>query len=56
MDASQLKLDEDEQMRGAIESGLSASALGTNFCVVTMRIDALEQTERKAPAKAAVTG
>ncbi|CAI5726717.1 unnamed protein product [Peronospora effusa] len=39
-------------MRVAIESGLFASALGANLGAATMQIDALEQPERKPPARA----
>ncbi|CAH0483067.1 unnamed protein product [Peronospora belbahrii] len=52
MEASQIKLDEDKRMRGAIEIGLFASSLGVNLGAATMRIDALEQPERKPPARA----
>ncbi|CAI5734965.1 unnamed protein product [Hyaloperonospora brassicae] len=41
MEASQIKAEEDERMRGAIESGMFSSALGCEFGRETMTRDAL---------------
>uniref|UniRef100_A0AAV1VBX8 Integrase catalytic domain-containing protein n=1 Tax=Peronospora matthiolae TaxID=2874970 RepID=A0AAV1VBX8_9STRA len=41
MEASQIKTEEDERMRGAIESGMFSSALGRDFGRETMTRDAL---------------
>ena len=54
MEASQIKLDEDERIPGAIESGFFASALGANLGAASMRIDELEQPEQKPPARASL--
>ena len=50
METSQMRIDEDERMRGAIESGMFASALGANMGVRTMTIDALRNSPERKPA------
>ena len=52
METSQIRINEDERIRGAIERGLFASSLGANLGTRTMRMDALEPVERKPPARA----
>nr|BAP68813.1 RxLR effector candidate protein [Hyaloperonospora arabidopsidis Emoy2] len=50
METSQMLTNEDERMRGAIESGLFASALGENMSAKTMTIDALRDSPERKPA------
>ena len=52
METSQIRIDEDKRMRGVIESGIFASALGAYLGTRTMRMDALEPVKRKPPARA----
>ena len=47
IETSQIRIEEYERMRGAIESGLISSVLGANLGAATMRIDTLEHPERK---------
>nr|BAP68811.1 RxLR effector candidate protein [Hyaloperonospora arabidopsidis Emoy2] len=51
METNQICIDEDERMRGAIDSGLFGSVLGANLGAHTMRMDALEPVERKLPVR-----
>ena len=52
METRQIKLDENERMRGAIKSGRFEPALGANLGASMVRLEALEHPERKPPARA----
>ena len=52
METRQIRLDENERMRGAIESSRFEPALGANLGTSLMRLEALEHSERKPPARA----
>ena len=52
VETSQIRIEADERMRGAIESGPFSSALGANHGAATMRIDAFEHPGRKLPDRA----
>ena len=51
METSQIRIDEDKRMRGAIESWSSVSALSANLIIRTILMDAIDQVEIHPPFK-----